>query len=155
MHTIKKVSWREVNELSISVSRMVTADGFQPDIILAIARGGLIPATIIASKIGVKDIISLGVRAYNKDKQRLETPELLHSFPPKIVRDKKVLVVDELVDSGATLIFLRSLLESEKMYCDVRFAVLHRKTCSKFKPDYFAQAIHKNEWLQYAWESKE
>ena len=143
------ISWRRVYILARKLAYMINGDNFQPDVIVAIARGGYVPARILCDFLDVNILASIRIEHYlpgaNKQKiAKLADPLVID------IKGKNVLVVDDVNDTGETLeVAVHHLKEFSPQ--DVRVAVLNQKTISGFSPDYFAHKIIKWRWLIYPW----
>ncbi len=143
----------EVYELSFDLARQVRNDGFEPDVILAIARGGFVPARLLCDFLGIHALASQRIRHYapgarRYDRARIEPP--LTGDPAAEVAGRYVLVVDDVNDTGETLAVARGQLASLAP-TEVRFAVLHEKTSSREAADFHAKSIDRWHWLLYQW----
>jgi len=147
---VRFISWAEGITLSEALARRVQESGFRPDVIVAISRGGLVPARIISDVLGVDDVITIGVKYWSLAQRRAERPIFYHGVEPGVIRDRKTLVVDEVADTGHTLMFAKNLLDLIGA-AEVKTAVLHLKTTSRFTPDYYAEKIEEWVWISYPW----
>ncbi|MCY0868717.1 MAG: phosphoribosyltransferase [Desulfurococcus sp.] len=141
------VSWitvhREILKLAASISR-----SYKPDTIIAIAKGGLIPARILADLLDVREIGFIEVKFYKRVGEAREKPYITFTaFPP--LDGKRILVVDDIVDSGRTLQVVADLLSRFK-YADLKFASLYAKPWSTLLPDYYGRIVE--EWIVFPWE---
>lgn len=120
-----------------------------PDLIVAIGRGGFVPARIVCDFLLQNDLTSMKIEHYKRaaDIQ----PEIKIRYPvPVDISGKKILIVDDITDTGGTLSLAVDYVWSLKP-AEVRTAVLQHKTCSPFLPDYYAQKIIKWRWIIYPW----
>jgi hypothetical protein len=117
---------------------------------LVIARGGLIPGGILSYLTGIKNILSAAVELYDDDGQRRPEP-LFHQFPsPALLHRKRVLIVDEVWDSGRTIeAVTRRVREAGGLPTT---AVLHFKPGRNevaARPDHFV--VETDGWVLYPW----
>jgi hypoxanthine phosphoribosyltransferase len=138
-----------VYELSFELTEAVRRAGYQPDLVVAIARGGFVPARLVCDFLRCRDLTSLGVRHYapgalREDKARIVDPLRVD------VGGRRVLVVDDVNDSGDTLDVARAHL-AERRPADVRVAVLHEKPHSHARADFRAAEAANDRWLVYQW----
>ena len=130
---------------------MVADDGFRPDMILAIARGGLFVAGSLGYALGVKNLYVMNVEYYTGVDQRLDVPVMLPPYVDFVdMSDTKVLVADDVADTGHTLEFVRAFCEGK--VGEVRTAVLYEKPQSVVKCDYVWKRT--DLWIEFPW-SKE
>jgi hypoxanthine phosphoribosyltransferase len=144
------LSWDDIQRLMEIVAGKIEASGFRPDIIIAISRGGFDPARILCDQLNIRRLASVQVEAYDGMFKRPE-PVVVLPVNADLV-GKKALVVDDVSDSGASIIKARDHVK-EKGASDVRIATIHIKPWSHFIPDYYADCV--DEWVVYPWELKE
>ena len=143
------ISWRRIHRLSRHLYKKIKKNGYNPDMIIAIARGGYVPARILCDFMDIYTLTSIRIVHYiagaKKQKQARMTIPLCCD-----IRGKKVLLVDDVSDTGDTfdiaLPYIRSLEPDE-----VKTAVLHHKKTSSYRPDFHAEKIVKWRWLIYPW----
>ncbi|MCX8189858.1 MAG: phosphoribosyltransferase [Candidatus Diapherotrites archaeon] len=149
------VSWDEFDLLCRQLVSQIKSDGFSPDVIIAVSRGGLVPAQIISHELKNNELYVIKVEYYKDDivKNGMKTnkkPVIVQKLN-KSIKGKKVLVVDEVSDSGATCIAVKNYIERQKPE-QVKFLTVHWKPWSKFRPDYFAKEA--DGWVVYPWSSR-
>lgn len=146
-----KLDWNDTEQLSRNIASQVKASGFKPDMILGVARGGLIPAVIIASILGTKDVISISIRSYTKDRKRKSKPEYLHSLPEKLIKGQQILIVDDIVDSGNTFKSLEKQLTPDSL---AMFSAMLVKDTADFDVHFKGHVITKPDiWTEFPWEA--
>lgn len=145
------LGWEDVQRLAEKVAEKVMTSGFRPDVIVAISRGGFDPARILCDQLSIQRLASLQVEYYTGVEQRRGTPEIVYPLNAD-VPDLKVLVVDDVSDSGNSLKAARDHV-LERGASEVRVATLHVKPWSNFRPDYYAEEVEA--WVVYPWEPME
>ncbi len=144
------LSWDDIQRLVEVVAGKIQASGFRPDIIVAISRGGFDPARILCDQLSIRSLASVQVEAYDGMVKR---PEPVVVLPVNAdLKGKKALLVDDVSDSGASIIKARNHIK-KKGALEVRIATIHIKPWSRFIPDYYAESV--DEWVVYPWELKE
>ena len=142
------LSWERFGTASRELAATIAASGFQPDIVLAIARGGLTVAGALAYALGVKNCASMNVEFYTGVDERLEVPVVL---PPTLdvvdIRGLHVLVADDVADTGRTLQLVHSTIADH--VADVRCAVLYQKSRSVIDADYVWRRT--DQWINFPW----
>src|SRR5499427_9869474 len=99
-----RMSWDELGVGSKALAEQIVADGFRPDFILGISRGGLLVAGALAYALGVKNTFTMSVEFYTGVDERLEMPMLLPPVPSLVdFAETRVLIADDVADTGATL----------------------------------------------------
>lgn len=148
---LSHLSWDDIQRLSEKVTEKITSNGFIPDLVVAISRGGFDPARIICDQLLIKRLASIQIEYYTGINETNAIPKIV--FPLNAdIKDLKVLVVDDVSDSGKSLLYAKEYLE-ELEPAEVKSATLHYKPWSKYRPDYYAQEV--NTWIIYPWEMKE
>jgi hypoxanthine phosphoribosyltransferase len=129
----------------------VVDSGYEPDWIVAIARGGLLIGGALGYAIGLKNIATINVEFYTDVDERLEAPVVL---PPVLdlidLENTRVLVVDDVADTGETLKLVVDLLNPA--VAEVRSAVLYRKARSILAPDYCWRSTEA--WINFPWSTE-
>jgi uncharacterized protein len=133
------------------LARTIVDDGFRPDAIIAIARGGLTLAGALGYALDVKMLGSLNVEFYTGVEERLDEPMLL---PPTLDRaslaGKNVLLVDDVSDSGRTLALVLQLLQAGGG--EVRTVCLYGKPGTVQVPDYVWRTTDR--WIMFPWSAE-
>ena len=143
------VSWARVVRLARRLALMIRASGFAPDLIVAIARGGYVPARLLADYLGIMALTGVRVVHYTAGARRQRRARLVE--PLRVaVRGQKVLVVDDVADSGETYeVACRHIARARP--AAIRTAALHYKAPSRFVPDYYAETLTEWRWINYPW----
>lgn len=111
--------------------------------IVAIARGGLVTAGIIAPLLDIRVVESLCLQSYSEEGKRGEMIQHNHLRP--IDASEGFLVIDDLVDSGYTINHTNNLGLVDS-------AVLYRKTNTEFEPTFYARDLPAEKWIVFPWE---
>jgi hypoxanthine phosphoribosyltransferase len=142
------LTWEDFGGAGVALAEQVHADGFQPDIILAIARGGLFVAGQLAYTLGVKNLHLMNVEYYTGEDTRREFPVIL---PPPLslvdISEKTVLVADDVADTGHTLKLVCEFCQDHVR--EVRTAVLYEKPHSEVRCEYVWRRTAK--WIVFPW----
>ncbi|MEW6328863.1 MAG: phosphoribosyltransferase [Candidatus Micrarchaeota archaeon] len=148
---ILKIEWKDMEGMCRKLGALILASGFKPDIIVGIARGGWIPARLLSDYLHNKNITSMRVEFYVGVDKRARKPIVSQEVSVSL-RGKRVLLVDDVSDTGESLLVARKNLRA-KGAKQIRVATLHYKPRSKFKPDYFVGTS--SAWIVYPWETDE
>lgn len=143
------VTWSRVEKLSYKLSQDIGNDGFCPEIIVTIARGGYVPARLLCDYLDIGDLRSIRIIHYLAGAKKQRTAELVEGLCHKL-EGSRVLLVDDISDTGDTLELAYKHLISQGAG-EVRVAVLHHKQTSTLIPDYIGQRIVKWRWITYPW----
>ena len=172
-------SWQQVQGAVLEIARQMTDHNWRPDYIVGITRGGLVPANLLSQYTGIPmHTLSVSLRDGSGGESNLWMAEDAFGYIPYDEQKangghrylekfkKKILIVDDINDSGATINWIKEDWASsclpdnpdwKHIWGDnVRFAVLTHNQSSEFKdPDYYVWTVNKAEencWLVYPWE---
>src|ERR1035438_5744795 len=125
-------------------------DGFEPDLILSIARGGLFLAGSLGYALAVKNLHLMNVEFYDGVGSTLDMPVMLPPVPSAVdFSAKKVLIADDVADSGRTIELVYTFIKDHVE--DVRSAVIYEKPRSLIRCDYVWK--HTDLWINFPWSS--
>lgn len=143
------ISWSEVERLCQRLAGLIRKSGYRPDLVIAIGRGGYVPARLICDYLHIMGLTSIKIEHYLSGTDRQE--EAVIRYPLKAdIRGLRVLVVDDVNDTGDTLKAATQHLQAFQPR-EIRTAVMHHKAVTRFKVDYYARKIVKWRWLIYPW----
>jgi hypoxanthine phosphoribosyltransferase len=146
------MTWQEVGTGARDLAEQVHLDGYRPDIVLAIARGGLLVGGAIGYALGVKNTFTMNVEFYTGVDERLDVPMILPPVPDLVdFADFKVLVADDVADTGATLQLVQGFCAGK--VAEVRCAVLYEKTRSIVECEYVWRRTDR--WITFPWSAKD
>jgi xanthine phosphoribosyltransferase len=140
------VSWDQFHRDARALAwRLSSAGPF--DAVVAITRGGLVPAAVVARELGIRVIETICVASYDYDKQG--TISILKTVSEKIVGTDKgagVLIIDDLVDTGATARVVREILPK------AHFATVYAKPLGRPLVDSFVTEVSQDTWIYLPWD---
>ena len=143
------LTWDEVHALAGQCADEVSGRTFKPDCVIGITMGGVIPAAMIAEQFKTRNFITISAESYHNKEQG----ELKITYLPTIdLAGKKILLVDEIADSGATMKKIVEILQKEyKPKEIVTVALVVNSDNCTFRPDVFATEVR--EWVHFPWET--
>lgn len=143
--------WDTYGRAARELAAIVADDGYRPDIILAIARGGLFVAGSLGYALAVKNLYVMNVVYYTGVDERLDVPTTLPPYLDTVdLRDSNVLIADDVADTGATLKHVHEFCEGN--VGDVRSAVLYEKPQSLIKCEYVWKRT--DQWIEFPWSTE-
>ena len=148
MAELEVLTWPAYAGAARDLARAVADDGYRPDLILAIARGGLLIAGSVSYALGVKNLHVINVEYYTGVNERLDFPVILP--PPLNLVDlaaAHLLVVDDVADTGHTLALVRDFCLPQ--VAELRCAVLYQKPQSVIDCDYVWRRTDR--WIDFPW----
>ncbi|MCI5825369.1 MAG: phosphoribosyltransferase [Arcanobacterium sp.] len=154
------LTWQEFGDAAREIAQEVWDSGWMPDLIVAIARGGLLPAGAVSYALGVKSIGAMNVEFYTDIAETLDAPILIPPLMDTSVMDgKKVLVIDDVADSGKTLQLVMNMISelgipqpdgsTPVKVAEARCATIYHKSRSVIVPDYVWKRTDK--WINFPW----
>lgn len=144
----EELDWGLFGTASRELAESVAADGYDPDIILSIARGGLFVAGALGYALDVKNLHVANVEFYTGINERLPVPIMLPPVPNVVdLSGSKVLIADDVADTGATLKLVRDFCAGH--VADVRCAVIYEKPHSTVQCEYVWR--HTDRWINFPW----
>ena len=140
------ITWEEIEHWSDNIAEKITQDC--PDItqatLIAISRGGLIPAQLIAYKLNIRDVRVMKLISYDENNERGEIQDI---STDRLFDGSNVYIIDDLADSGATVKYLRHRFPT------ARICTLLKKNCCQEYPDICCREnIDKNTWIVFPWD---
>src|SRR6059058_3454645 len=146
-----RMSWDELGSGSKALAEQVATDGFRPDFILGISRGGLLVAGALAYALGVKNTFTMSVEFYTGVDERMEMPMLLPPIPDLVdLHEERVLIADDVADTGQTLVLVKDFLEGK--VAEVKIAVLYEKPRSIVQCEYVWERTDR--WIVFPWSAQ-
>ncbi len=142
------VSWDQSYQMTFYLFEKITEDRFFPDVIVGIARGGWIPARLLADFYGNRRTANIKIEFYDNTSRATENPIITQKISEG-VEDKVVLIVDDVADSGKSLVAAIEHIK-EMGAKEIKTATLYYKKHSIVKPDYYINETES--WIVYPWE---
>lgn len=144
------VSWDQMHRDARALAWRLQGHGPLEDgewkAVVAITRGGLVPAMIVARELDIRTIDTISVKSYDKFKAK-DGLQVLKSPDPALVGDGEgVLVVDDLVDSGRTLELVR------QMFPKAHFATVYAKPKGKPMVQTYVTEVSQDTWIFFPWD---
>ena len=144
----EKMSYEAFGTAVRELAQVIKDSDYEPDIVLSIARGGLLIGGALGYALGVKNTFTISVELYTGINERLARPVVLPPIPNKVdLTGLKVLIADDVADTGETLKLVRDFCGS--YVTEVRSAVLYEKSHSIEKPNYAWR--HTDKWIEFPW----
>lgn len=144
-------SWDQIYKLLLNLASTVRKTGFKPDIIVGVSRGGWPPARVMSDLLENPKLANVAAEFYVGVAETKSKPVITQPVSVS-VKGKKVLVVDDVADTGESLRLVRSYLE-EQGATEVKTATIYYKPWSVIVPDYYEKET--SSWIIFPWERKE
>ncbi|HIE18091.1 TPA: phosphoribosyltransferase [Candidatus Bathyarchaeota archaeon] len=144
-------TWDEIYEMLLSLAEKIQRDNFRPDLIVGVCRGGWPPARVMSDLLGNPKLANISVEFYVDVAETKNKPVLTQSITVP-VEGKKILILDDVADTGKTLKLVKEHLFSRGAE-EVRIATIYYKPWSIVVPDYYEKETKR--WVVFPWERKE
>lgn len=142
------VSFDEIHDMTKKLAFKVTESGFNPDLLLAIARSGFVPGRLMSDFMGNANLYALKVEHWLDTTAEHQEDAVIPIRSPLPVKGKRVLVIDDIVDTGRsaihTLKYVKDLGAKE-----AKLAVMLYLTVSEIEPDFYT--VKQSEWVWFIW----
>ncbi len=145
------LDWATYGTAVRELATMVADDGFRPELILSIARGGLFVAGSLGYALSAKNIYVMNVEYYTGVDERLDVPVMLPPYVDFVdMHDAKVLIADDVADTGHTLKLVHDFCVER--VGEVRSAVLYEKSHSLISCEYVWKRT--DQWINFPWSTE-
>jgi len=120
---------------------------FEPDVILAVARGGMTLGHFLAEALEMRDLYSLNSIHYDETRKL----DYINVFNvPDLSKKKRVVIVDDIIDSGETIIEIKKVLNEKFPHLELKVASVFYKEKALLRPDFSAREA--TEWIEFFWD---
>ncbi len=141
------VSWSNIEEWTLKIRDMLVENNFKPEIIIGIARGGLVPARMVSDYLLIKDLLSIKTEHWGLT-ATMDGKAILAEKLNYNLKGKKVLLVDDITDTGESMKvayeYVKSLNPEE-----VKTASMLYINSSSYVPDYYGEKITRDNWAWF------
>lgn len=142
------LTWESFGSASRELAEQVAESGYVPDVIMAIARGGLFIAGALGYDLDVKNLHVVNVEFYTGVDERLDMPVMLPPVPAAVdLAGARVLIADDVADTGETLKLVHDFCREH--VAESRIAVIYEKPRSLVKCDYVWRRT--DLWIEFPW----
>jgi len=145
----RQVTWADVERMVGHLLQRLRRDY---DNILVVTRGGMVPACLISERTNIRNILCAAVVLYEGEERALPAPVFVQFPEDHLVAGRRILAIDDVWDSGSTIVAVRERLRKAGARVDV--CVLHFKPRnSRFPgdaPDFYAEET--DGWIVYPWD---
>jgi hypoxanthine phosphoribosyltransferase len=144
----ERLSWAEFGDAARALARQVADDGYEPDVVLSIARGGMLIGAALGYALDVKNTWTMNVEFYTGVEERLDVPMILPPVPELVdLQAERMLIADDVADTGQTLALVQGFCAGQ--VGEVRTAVLYEKPRSTVRCDYVWRRT--DLWIDFPW----
>lgn len=147
----ERLTWADFGAASRKLARQIANDGYEPDLILSIARGGLLVGAALGYALDVKNTWTMNVEFYTGVDERLDVPMILPPVPDLVdLESERMLIADDVADTGETLKLVKDFCEGK--VAEVRCAVLYEKSRSRVACEYVWKRTDR--WIDFPWSAE-
>jgi|GEM_PF-3308440 hypothetical protein len=158
MKTIRTITQNEItgiiDYLAHSIQRKSTP-AFRPTLMVTIAKGGYIPARLLAKTLGINKILSYGVNFYDSDNKKMKLPYIYQDLIAckSTLQMHDILIVDDISDTGSSLNSCFEHIISLDVHPNrIRTCALFYKESTIHIPHYYFDVVPNDVWIHYPWE---
>ena len=144
-------SWEQIYEELLNLANRIRENNFKADVIVSVSRGGWPPARVMSDLLENPELANVRAEFYLGVAKTKGDPVITQPVSTS-VKGKKVLIVDEVADTGKSLRLVKSHLE-EQGATEVKTMTIYYKPWSIVVPDWYAKETSR--WLVFPWERKE
>lgn len=144
-------SWEQIYEALLNLANRIRENDFKADVIVGVSRGGWPPARIMSDLLENPELANVRAEFYLGVAKTKGDPMITQPVSTSVT-DKKVLIVDEVADTGKSLRLVKSHLE-EQGATEVKIMTIYYKPWSIVVPDWYAKETSR--WIVFPWERKE
>jgi hypoxanthine phosphoribosyltransferase len=144
-------SWNQIYRMLLRLAQEIKCSSFKPEIIVGVSRGGWPPARVLSDLLDNPNLANVKVEFYLGVAETKGEPTLTQPVSVNVA-GKKVLVVDEVADTGKSLQLIKEHLVNSGAV-EVKIATIYYKPWSIITPDYYAKETSR--WIVFPWEVKE
>ena len=145
------LSWTAFGAASRDLAEQIHEDGYVPDLILSIARGGLLVGAALGYALDVKNTWTMNVEFYTGIDERLDVPMILPPVPELVdLESARMLIADDVADTGETLKLVKDFCGGK--VGEVRCAVLYEKSRSLVSCEYVWTRT--DLWIDFPWSAE-
>ena len=147
----ERLSWDDFGAATRELAVQVADDGYEPDLVLSVARGGLLVGAALGYALDVKNAWTMNVEFYTGVDERLELPMILPPVPALVdLESSRVLIADDVADTGETLKLVKELCAGK--VAEARCAVLYEKSASVVACEYVWRRT--DLWIDFPWSAQ-
>lgn len=144
----ERLSWEDFGTATRELAQQIADDDYVPDVVLSVARGGLLVGAALGYALAVKSTWMLSVKFYTGIDERLDVPILLPPVPDLVdLESARVLIADDVADTGETLALVKAFCAGK--VAEVRCAVLCEKPASIVGCEYVWRRT--GLWIDFPW----
>ena len=143
-------NWEYIYGLCRDVADEIKAAAFEPDVVVALARGGWFAGRCLCDFLGLDDLTSLKMEHYVGTGVKSDEPQVRYPMPEGSVQDKDVLVIDDIADTGGSISRAHEYV-TERDAASVRTATLQLLGTSEFEPEFVGERLETWTWVVYPW----
>ena len=144
-------TWSQIYDMLLSQAQKIRSQRFKPDLIVGIARGGLVPARILTDLLETQELSFVQIKFYNDINRKDNHPTLIQSLTTQTT-GKSTLLVDDIADTGESLKLASTYLQTQGAF-EVKTATIYQKPQSKITPDFSEKQT--SAWVVFPWDTKE
>ncbi len=141
------VSWHDIERWVDDIIKKMEMDSYEPEIIIGMARGGIVPARIVSDRFQQKNLYTIKTEHWGITATVDGQAKIVQGLPVDI-NNRDIIIVDDITDTGQSMKLAYEYVKSLNPK-SVKSSTLLHITRSVFKPDYFSQEVHESDWAWF------
>ncbi len=143
-------NWEYIYSLCREVATQIKRADFEPDVVVALARGGWFAGRCLCDFLGLDDLTSLKMEHYVGTAEASGEPTIRYPMPEGSVEAKNVLIIDDIADTGGSIKRADEYV-TDRNAAAVRTATLQLLQTSEFEPEFVGERLDDWTWVVYPW----
>ena len=144
-------TWNQIYEMLLCQAQKIKTQNYTPDFIVAIVRGGVVPARILSDLLETPNLNFIKIEFYTNINQTLQEPILKQALTTNVT-GKKTLLIDDISDTGKSITLAKTYLQQQGAI-EIKTATLYHKEQSITTPDFYEKKT--SSWVVFPWDTKE
>jgi hypoxanthine phosphoribosyltransferase len=144
-------TWNQIYYMLLHQAQKIQTDHYKPDIIIGVARGGIVPSRILSDLLETKELATIQIEYYDGINRTKQEPILKQCLSTPLT-GKETLLVDDISDSGSSLQLAKKHLQQQGAK-EIKISTLYVKSATITKPDYYEKLT--SNWIVFPWDAKE
>jgi hypothetical protein len=144
-------TWNQIYEMLLCQAKKIKTQNYKPGLIVAVARGGVVPARILSDLLETQRLSFMQIEFYTNINQTLQEPTLKQTLTTNAT-GKKILLIDDISDTGKSLKLAKTHLQHQGAI-EIKTATLYVKPQSVTTPDFYEKQT--TDWIVFPWDIKE
>lgn len=154
MSKIKHLTYKHIHTVNLEMAEMLKKAEYTPEVIMPVAKGGIVPAGLLGQYYPDALFYMIQTKSYVDNISKPVTIFIPKSIKKDIDKNAKILIVDDIYDTGKTIKEIIKVLKENGVKNNIATATLYHKQDAVGTPDFFSRTVKKGTWINFPWELK-